>query len=206
MNRWVLLALAVLGVGALFVGLGGDKISTPPSAQVRNTVFANLRQTGPNDYESSVGSTRLIFPASSWENARSAGLAFEDSLAQLTDSAWSTIGEIAQLGLSDVYFSSLYRATGGTGPHTKGRGIDLGYVQRSGDAALTLLKRDDAGEPEQEPALAQVVRNALVQSPHVTQVLSPWWMFSKGSYNRANDGMSDLDVEHFTHMHVTTAA
>jgi hypothetical protein len=171
---------------------------------IRASVLRELRPAGPLAFESRLNGARIHFPASAWQNARDAGLTFEQSLAKLGGHGWIVLRTLVdELGLSDVYVSSLYRATG-TGPHVEGRGIDLGYLQRPG-APLVLLRRDANGEPALEPELARRTREILVRSPSVTQVLTPWWIRTK-TRDGPNDGTTDLDVEHRTHLHVTTAA
>ncbi len=171
----------------------------------RAGILARMRPSGPNAFESSIGSTRLIFPASSWQNARQAGASFTDALGHLAPRGWLVLEQLARgLQLGELYLTSLWRASG-TGPHTQGRGLDVGYLQRRKDAALTLLARDAAADGD-EPPLAKAARLLLQRSAHVSQVLTPWWMFSKGSYDRPNDSTSPLDVEHLTHLHVTLVA
>ncbi len=164
-----------------------------------------MRAVGPDAFESSVAGARLIFPASSWANARAAGASFDDVLEHMSPRAWIVLEQLARgLGLSEIYVTSMWRASG-TGPHTSGRGLDVGYLRRPKDAALTLLSRG-ADELGAEPPLAAAAREQLQRSTQVTQVLTPWWMFSKGSYDRPNDSTSPLDVEHLTHLHVTLAS
>ena len=171
---------------------------------IRSKVMQSLRSTGPNAFEATFDGARLIFPANSWENARLAGVAFRDALSRMNLHTWLVIAELVRtLGLSQVHFTSLYRATG-TGPHTKGRGIDFGYLQRVGDPALTLLRRDDTGAPTTEPELARAARVALAAMPWTTQVLTPWWMHTGYTPDGPNLAADDLSIEHRTHMHVTT--
>lgn len=170
---------------------------------IRASVLRELRPVAPLAFESRLGGATLHLPASSWQNAREAGLSLEQSLGKLTGHAWIVLRTLVdELGLSDVWISSLYRATG-TGPHTEGRGVDIGYLQRPG-APLVLLKREADGAPALEPELARRAREVLARSRSVTQVLTPWWIRT-ASRDEPNDGKTDLDVEHRTHMHVTTA-
>lgn len=115
---------------------------------------------------------------------------------------WDIVAAAARdLDLSEIYFTSLYRPTG-TGPHTQGRGIDIGYVTRRGDPALTLLRREN-GQPIAEPELARELRESLVRHGS-TQVLTPWWIYSVGTRDDPNDMQRELDVSHQSHLHITS--
>lgn len=200
----VVAGLAVATIGTSFYLVARALLRDTAAEEIARRLVA----TGPNEYESALGRTTIIFPASSWGQARSNGLSFEQTLAALSPKAWEIIRRSAHaLHLKTIYISSGYRVgyVGGNGPHTKGRGLDIGYVQDRADPVLTLLKRDN-GSPHQEPDLARRLREQLQADPDVTQVLDPWWMYSKGSYSRPNNESSPLDVEHLTHLHITIAA
>lgn len=193
--------LAVATVGTAFY-FGARALLRGSAA---DEVARRLVATGPSEFESAIGKTTLIFPASSWANARSNGLSFDETLANLDPKAWEIVRRAARaLDLSEIYISSGYRV-GGSGPHTRGRGLDIGYVQRRSDHVLTLLKREN-GSPQQEPELARLLREQLQQDPDVTQVLDPWWMYTRSNYSRPNNESFPLDVGHLTHLHITVAA
>ena len=197
----VVIALAAVGVAVTRRGRAlPPVVPTVPAVDLlsQNAIVENLKSTGDNVFTSRLADTTIIFPASSWENARDAGLTFGDVLAREQSNAWPMLNAVGQeLGLSEIYISSLYRATG-TGPHTEGRAIDIGYVRR-GSAPLVLLKR--TGD-EPEPKLAKQLRKALV-ALGATQVLTPWWIFSKGTRDDPNTGAEGIDADHLSHLHVT---
>jgi len=199
--RW-LTALLIASVAVAGASLGYVAVTRERSADaIRNTVLRNLRSTGPADYESTLGGTTLVFPEMAWRNARAAGLDIAETIRRTGDNAWLVLDDVSrQMDLATIYLTSIYRATG-TGPHTRGNALDIGYVQARGEP-LVLLKRI-GGDPMQEPALAREFRQWLERSPRVTQVLGPWWMYG-GTRNRPNDMTSPLDVGHLTHVHITT--
>lgn len=200
------LALAGLaGLGGVALALRGrDRGASGTDLVSGRQIFDDLRLgADDNAYESRVGTTKVIFPAPSWENARAAGMTFTQVLAHVQPNAWALLNEVAQrLGLSEIYVTSLFRATG-TGPHTSGRGVDLGYVRRGSDP-LVLLRRVDA-EPATEPALARELRVALREGG-ATQVLTPWWIYSKGTRDDPNTGAEGIDADHLSHLHITLEA
>ena len=165
--------------------------------------LSRLRRSGDNAM-TWLGNTRVLIPGSAWADARKGGVDLLEAIGLVNPKAWAALrNAAAKLGLADVYLTSLYRSSG-SGPHTEGRALDVGYLKRSGEP-LVLLKRT-AGDKRGEPELARRFREALVATAGVTQVLGPWWMYSKGSYDRPNDERTSLDVEHLTHVHLGVSA
>lgn len=192
----------VTALGGVVVGIGSVVVAIRLARNTKSEIQSNMRQTGPSDFESRIGSTRLLFPAESWASARNAGIDFAEMFEHVQPQGWDVVADAARdLDLSEIYFTSLYRPEG-TGPHTQGRGIDIGYVTRRGDPTLTLLRRQ-AGQPTIEPELARSLRVSLVRHG-ATQVLTPWWIYSVGTRDDPNDMRRELDVAHLSHLHITS--
>lgn len=207
MNGGVKRGLVVTGIAMLGAALAAVLVRSrkTPSADLTSArqVLDELQPIDADGrYESRVGTTKIIIPASAWENARDAGLDMRETVERVQPNAWPLLNAVASdLGLSEIYLTSLYRATG-TGPHTEGRSVDIGYVRR-GSEPLVLLRNDT--DPRSEPALAKALRLALKERG-ATQVLSPWWIYSKGTRDDPNTGAEGIDADHLSHLHVTLEA
>lgn len=191
-------------IGLTVAGLAGLGVASVMVMRSRGSdaprVPGELQPAGDGAYTMRVGNTSIILPESSWDNARDAGLDIYDVIDRTQPNAWPLLAAVAEdLGLSEIYITSLYRASG-TGPHTHGRGVDIGYVRRH-DEPLVLLRRN-GGEPEVEPQLAMYLREAL-KDRGATQVLTPWWIFSKGTRDDPNTGAEGIDADHLSHLHIT---
>jgi hypothetical protein len=197
-SRWFVPSLVV---GGTAVGVGAVAAAMLMWPNPRGAILHNLRQTDVDSFASRIGGTDLIFPAESWASNRNAGVDFATTISSVSPKAWAVIAKASsRLRLSTIYFTSTFRATG-TGPHTTGRALDVGYVQRQGDPQLTLLRRTNY-QPSEEPQLAREFREALVQAG-ASQVLTPWWIYSVGTRNEPNTGQDKLAQDHLSHLHIT---
>lgn len=200
----VLLTIAVTGAAAAAIAIAlrsrtASAGERPPST-TRRPLLDLAPDGDPDAFMATAGPAVLRFPASSWERARAAGLGFQETIDRVDPHAWTMLADAAEaLDLDEIYLTSLYRP-GDDGPHAKGRAIDVGYIRQHGHA-LVLLRRN-GGAPEIEPPLAAAFREELVRAG-ATQVLTPWWIFSKGTRNDPNTGAEGIDADHLSHLHVT---
>ena len=180
--------------------------------EVRAQVLETLENVGGDAFRSTLGDAyfgcRLEFPESCWQEARAAGFADFRTLVGvfLVDDLFEVLGDLVlSVHLLGIRFSSLYRPTG-LPPHVSGRGVDLIGVSDTALDREGLLWVDlrYATNPA-EPALGTTVREALSSHPDVTQVLGPWWMWSRGRGVSCNEGRTPLELLHRTHLHFTVS-
>ena len=85
---------------------------------IRTAVLRSLHEISPNAYRGQLNGCVCEFPESAWENARAMGMSFFQVLMALHPHAYEVLdGLTGKTGLQGLYFTSIYRSTGG-GPHT----------------------------------------------------------------------------------------
>jgi hypothetical protein len=167
---------------------------------VREELIAALHEVSEHAFESELRGCVLHFPSDCWQNARDAGLKFDEVLHKVDAHVFAVLDALIEHArLTGLRISSLYRATGG-GPHTTGRGIDITAITQGGDPWVRFLRETDEAE---EPALAGQVRKWLWQHRLVSQVLGPWFMCSSGRGVVPNRARSPLEKQHRNHLHLT---
>lgn len=58
-----------IAIGGTAIGIGSVALAIHFGRNAKREIQGNMRQTGPADFESKVGNTRLLFPAESWATA-----------------------------------------------------------------------------------------------------------------------------------------
>ncbi len=188
----------------------GGRGVNPSGRDVKNTLRQNLEKNDDGSIKrdsegrawSRIGNTRIAFQAGVGDV--DSNLSRDDN-----DTSLSVLGRMAgspELGLTEIEISCLY--TGNGYPHSAGRGIDI----KSMKSTTGSVKFDDSDylHPVVQNQLGVNVTNWLKNQPEVSQVLTPWSMYSKVDGYRwdvPNDWRArprvheGLDLQHNNHLH-----
>jgi len=129
----------------------------------------------------------------------------------MNDTAMSVLGRMAgssELNLTEIEISSMYRSGPSLDeyPHNAGRGIDIKSIKSATDPVVF----DDSNfiHPVNQSQLGKDVTSLLKAQPEVSQVLTPWSMYSKphnwddpNNWRTKPQGHQGQNVRHNNHLH-----
>lgn len=158
-----------------------------------------------------LGSLVLELPPGAWQNARVRGLTWEDVISFSPPVVWRGMRRIGEdLGLVRATLSGLWGdRRGTTSPHEAGVGVDLVRLQPAEGPPLEMYVRSPhRGVMALPPLVNELHAWARENTPTVTQVLSPWWIWSDrtGVEDGPNLGHNRRARTHLNHLHVTFSA